>query len=664
MADESDVMSVLSFSTSPEFSADLRVKFCHEVMKDIENQVGFYKNCGKYLIMQEIFSLKLEMGQSVKDHLMDMRRLFKSSDYMGEPRMDVANVHEEILEPASAELMATYWIDELGDLSCPECGSQDICRFNRRETLRNVRSNLQVGESTMLVAEAVLVRAWTKARLRLDDSGVGILATTPTNGLYVLNLQESNNEIYHISKRSKEIEDPTYLWHCRLRHINKKRIEQLQKGGLLGSFDFRPFNNCEYCLSGKMTKQPFYKNNERANDFRYGYVYLIRHKSEASEKFKEFNNEVQNQLDRKIKFLWLDRGGKYLSQEFDNHLMECGIVSQLTPPYTPQINVSFWGHALETAAHMMNRVPTKSVEKTPYEIWTGMKPKFSFLKIWGCEVYVKRTTSKKLKPKSDKCIFVGYPKTTVRYYFYNSSENKVFVARNGEFLEDKFLSLENTINDVDLQKVEEYTTLPLIELLTQQEHVETQPETVEEVQTQDLRRSTRIRQKADRYLGFLITQDHGDLNEPISYGDAVSGIAMLKSIKILMAISGYFNYEIWQMDVKTAFLNGKLTEDLYMLQPDGFVDPKNPNKVCKLLKSIYGLKQSSRSWNLHFDERIKEFGFSKSEFEPCVYTKFSGSIVTFLVLYVDDILLIGNDVPTLQGVKAWLGKCFQMKDLG
>ncbi|KAJ9539303.1 hypothetical protein OSB04_032036 [Centaurea solstitialis] len=93
-------------------------------------------------------------------------------------------------------------------------------------------------------------------------------------------------------------------------------------------------------------------------------------------------------------------------------------------------------------------------------------------------------------------------------------------------------------------------------------------------------------------------------------------------------------------------------------------DPKNPNKVCKLLKSIYGLKKASRSWNLHFDERIKEFGFTKSEFEPCVYTKFSGSIVTFLVLYVDDILLIGNNVPTLQSVKEWLSKCFQMKDLG
>ena len=76
------------------------------------------------------------------------------------------------------------------------------------------------------------------------------------------------------------------------------------------------------------------------------------------------------------------------------------------------------------------------------------------------------------------------------------------------------------------------------------------------------------------------------------------------------------------------------------------------------------MKQASRSWNLHFDETVKEFGFLKNEDEPCVYKKASGSIVVFLVLYVDDILLIGNNVPTLLNVKQWLGNCFSMKDLG
>ena len=94
------------------------------------------------------------------------------------------------------------------------------------------------------------------------------------------------------------------------------------------------------------------------------------------------------------------------------------------------------------------------------------------------------------------------------------------------------------------------------------------------------------------------------------------------------------------------------------------MDPKYPNRVCKLQRSIYGLKQASRSWNLRFDEAVKEFGFGKNEDEPCVYKKTSGSIVVFLILYVNDILLIGNDITTLLNVKQWLGKYFSMKDLG
>ena len=101
------------------------------------------------------------------------------------------------------------------------------------------------------------------------------------------------------------------------------------------------------------------------------------------------------------------------------------------------------------------------------------------------------------------------------------------------------------------------------------------------------------------------------------------------------------------MYVKTTFLNGNLLEDVYMTQPKGFFDPKYPNRVCKLQRSIYGLKQASRSWNLRFDKAVKEFGFIKNEDEPCVYKKVSVSAIVFLVLYVDDILLIGNDIPTL-----------------
>jgi hypothetical protein len=86
--------------------------------------------------------------------------------------------------------------------------------------------------------------------------------------------------------------------------------------------------------------------------------------------------------------------------------------------------------------------------------------------------------------------------------------------------------------------------------------------------------------------------------------------------------------------------------------------------VCKLQRSIYGLKQASRSWNLHFDQVIKSFGFVPNFYEACIYMKVSGSSVTFLVVYVDDILIIGNNIRMLNDVKSYLNKSFSVKYLG
>ena len=138
---------------------------------------------------------------------------------------------------------------------------------------------------------------------------------------------------------------------------------------------------------------------------RFGYIYLISHKSEALSCFKKFMNLIENQLDKKIKMFRSDRGREYLSDEFMTYLEENEILSQWTPPGTPQLNgvserrnrtlldmvrsmmgfaslsISFWGYALETAYYILNKVPSKSVAKTPYEIWTGRKPVLAHLRV-------------------------------------------------------------------------------------------------------------------------------------------------------------------------------------------------------------------------------------------------------------------------------------------
>ncbi|GKB37410.1 retrotransposon protein, putative, ty1-copia subclass [Tanacetum coccineum] len=162
-----------------------------------------------------------------------------------------------------------------------------------------------------------------------------------------------------------------------------------------------------------------------------------------------------------------------------------------------------------------------------------------------------------------------------------------------------------------------------------------------------------------RLVAKGFTQTYG-----IDYEETFSPVANIRAIRILVAITAFYDYEIWQMDVKTVFLNGHLSEEVYMVQPEGFVNLKYPNRVCKLKRSIYGLKQASRQWNKRFDDEIKKFGFTQNHDEPCVYKKASGSNVTFLILYVDDILIMRNHILMLQDVKSYLGKCFVMKDLG
>ncbi|TYK03188.1 gag/pol protein [Cucumis melo var. makuwa] len=162
-----------------------------------------------------------------------------------------------------------------------------------------------------------------------------------------------------------------------------------------------------------------------------------------------------------------------------------------------------------------------------------------------------------------------------------------------------------------------------------------------------------------RLVAKVYTQREG-----VDYEETFFPVSMLKSIRVLLSIVAFYNYEIWKMDVKTAFLNDNLEEIIFISQPEGFITQGQEQKVCKLNRSIYGFKQASRSWNIRFDTAIKSYGFDQNVDEPCVYKKNNKGKVAFLVLYVDDILLIENDVGYLTDVKAWLVAQFQIKDLG
>ena len=183
--------------------------------------------------------------------------------------------------------------------------------------------------------------------------------------------------------------------------------------------------------------------------------------------------------------------------------------------------ISFWGYALESACYILNRVPSKSIAKTPYEIWMGRKPMLAHLRIWGCPTYVKRLLTDKLGPRSDKCHFIGYPKESKGYCFYDTKEQKLFVSVRATFLEKEYLTGSAKAN-VELYEVRQ-EKVPLhskttIELAL----IGSDPEPIEE----PLRRSGRVPHQPDRYFGFLVHD--GDLIEldendedSITYMDAL-----------------------------------------------------------------------------------------------------------------------------------------------
>ena len=247
----------------------------------------------------------------------------------------------------------------------------------------------------------------------------------------------------------------------------------------------------------------------------------MKYKSESFEKFKEFKNEVEKQTGKSIKILRSDRGGEYLSTEFRDFLKENGIISQLTPPFTPQHNgvserrnrtlldmvrsmmtftdlsIYSWGYALQTTVHILNRAPSKSVQKTPYEVWYGKPPSLNYLKVWGCPAYVKIIKTDKLDVRSEKGRFIGYPKESLGYYFYFPTDQRISISRNAHFLEKEFLEEGGAGRKIELKEFSEESQIDHTQIGEPDQEPSTHDTMV------PARKSSRISRPPERYYGFL-----------------------------------------------------------------------------------------------------------------------------------------------------------------
>lgn len=167
-----------------------------------------------------------------------------------------------------------------------------------------------------------------------------------------------------------------------------------------------------------------------------------------------------------------------------------------------------------------------------------------------------------------------------------------------------------------------------------------------------------------RHKARLVVKGYGQ-KHGIDFNEIFSPVVKHSSIRVVLSLVANLDLELVQLDIKTAFLHGDLDEEIYMSQPEGFVEESNPNLVCRLKKGLYGLKQASRQWYKKFDTFMQEEGYKRSDFDHCVYMKGNANeTFTLLLLYVDDMLIASNDHDEIKSLKLDMSKRFATKDLG
>jgi len=598
-------------------------------------------------------------------------------------------------------------------------------------------------------------------------------------------------------------------WHRRLGHVCEQTLKSLsgRVNGVKNLSGQMPF--CEDCVKGKITTKPFPKQATRAkrllelvhsdvcgkfdvescggsgyfvtfiDDFsRYTWVYFIKNKSEVFEKFKDFKAQAEKECGCSISRLRSDRGGEYMSTEFQLFLKTHGIGHELTVAHTPQQNgvaermnrtlvesarcmmlhanvpSKLWAEAISTACHVRNRLPSTSLQgDTPYSVWKGQKPNVDYMRVFGCVAYaqIPQRFRKKFDSKAKKLRFVGYSIHSKAYRLMDDSTGEVSVHRNVEFNETDFESNGQSYPTVS------YSDEATCDLGDTSEHTECEVETTNEdrvgpeTQLPD-RRPVRERRRPEWLQDYEENYDSENevhrafkavVNEPVTMQDAIDSpfsdewlqaareeydsllknetwdlvdlpegektvgtkwvfktkldasgevkrfkarlvakgysqkygidyhdtyapVVSLKSLRLLLAFGVKHGYKIHQMDVITAFLNGTLEEDIYVNQPEGFEVKGTENKVCKLKKSLYGLKQSPRCWNQVLHEYLLSKEFIQAISEECLYYSHHRSDnlpETIIAVYVDDLAILSLTDEIMDNIKEMFCERFEMKDL-
>ncbi|GJZ85112.1 retrotransposon protein, putative, ty1-copia subclass [Tanacetum coccineum] len=491
------------------------------------------------------------------------------------------------------------------------------------------------------------------------------------------------------------------VWHKRLGHISEAGLQVLEKQGLFGKESLGKLDFCENCVLGKSHRVRFgvgrhttqgvvdYVHSDLwgpsqveslggkryflsiIDDYsRRVWVYILRFKHEAFGKFKEWKQLVENQIGRTVKKLRTDNGLEFCNREFEQLCIESGIARHLTVTGTPQQN----GVAERMNRTLMDKVRCLLIQveelqvevelqrfnnHTPEEDQidqedgddedagdheTDQTPDLTDYQL--ARDRERRTRTKPLRFRDES--------NMAAYAFAAAEEedtHEPLTYQEAVACEDSSkwkAAMEEEMDSLRKNKTWELVDHPAGQKLVSCKWLFKIKEGIEGVQ--------KPRYKA-RVVARGFTQRAG-----IDYNEVFSPVVRHTSIRVILALTACKDYELEQLDVKTAFLHGNLEEVIYMKQPPGY---EQGNKVCLLKKSLYGLKQSPRQWYRRFDEYMLSNGFKRSSYDSCVYYRsYAPGEYIYLLLYVDDMLIACKSKAEIGSAKSLLKKEFDMKELG
>nr|GEU77284.1 hypothetical protein [Tanacetum cinerariifolium] len=444
-----------------------------------------------------------------------------------------------------------------------------------------------------------------------DLQGNDLLVSNRGSDLYIISLQESTSST-PLCLMAKATPTQACLWHRRLSHLNFDYINLLSKKDIVVGMPKLKYVKDQLCSSCELSKAKRSSFKSKAvpsskgrlhllhmdlcgpmrvasingkkhilvivDDYsRYTWTLFLRSKDETSEVLNDFLMMIQRNLQALVITVRTDRGTEFLNKTLNAFFKEEGIEHQTSTARTPEQN--------------------------------GV---------------IKRRNHK-MKEKGDQCILVGYSTQSKGYRIYNKRTRMIVESIHIRFDEIKEVSKTSVANNTSglvpqRQKASDYdnpdpsTSAPSTHInVHAEENNNDQAEEGEHVQDDEFTNPFCAPAKEEAKSSSHNLAKGYAQEEGIDFEESFAPVARLEAVRIFIAYAAHKSFLIFQMDVKTAFLNGPLKEEVYVAQPDGFVDPDHPEKVYRLRKALYGLKQAPRAWYDELSKFLTLKGFTKGD---------------------------------------------------